>query len=52
MSNKNIQVTIDGILTEVNANTTVYQACDSLGIEVPCFCFHERLAIAGIVECV
>ena len=38
---------IDGNETEVAPGTTVLQACQALGIEIPHFCFHERLAIAG-----
>jgi NADH-quinone oxidoreductase subunit G len=38
---------IDGIDVEVAAGATVLQACQQAGIEVPLFCFHERLAIAG-----
>jgi NADH-quinone oxidoreductase subunit G len=38
---------INGIEVEVAANTTVLQACQQAGVEVPHFCFHERLAIAG-----
>jgi NADH-quinone oxidoreductase subunit G len=38
---------IDGVEVEVEAGTTVLQACEILGIEVPRFCFHERLSIAG-----
>ncbi|BBK42829.1 NADH-quinone oxidoreductase [Allostella vacuolata] len=38
---------IDGIEVEVPPGTTVLQACEILGIEVPRFCFHERLEIAG-----
>jgi NADH-quinone oxidoreductase subunit G len=38
---------INGMEIEVPANTTVLQACQQAGVEVPHFCFHERLAIAG-----
>ena len=38
---------INGIEVEVPANATVLQACQQAGVEVPHFCFHERLAIAG-----
>ena len=38
---------IDNIPVSVSKNSTVLQACDSLGIDVPRFCFHERLLIAG-----
>lgn len=42
-----VNINIDNLPVSVEANTTVLQACDMLGIEIPCFCFHERLAIAG-----
>ncbi len=38
---------IDGREIEVAPGTTVLQACDEAGIEVPRFCYHERLSIAG-----
>ncbi|MBV8778785.1 MAG: NADH-quinone oxidoreductase subunit G [Alphaproteobacteria bacterium] len=41
------KLTIDGRETEVPPGTTVLQACQGLGIEIPHFCYHERLAIAG-----
>jgi NADH-quinone oxidoreductase subunit G len=41
------KLTIDGQEVEVTGGTTVLQACQSVGIEIAHFCFHERLAIAG-----
>ncbi|WP_445678387.1 NADH-quinone oxidoreductase subunit NuoG [Radicibacter daui] len=41
------KLTIDGIEIEVEAGTSVLQACEALGIEVPRFCYHERLSVAG-----
>lgn len=41
------KVTIDGQELEVPAGTTIFQACQQLGIEIPHFCYHERLLIAG-----
>ena len=41
------KLTIDGIEVEVEAGSTVIQACEIAGIEIPRFCYHERLAIAG-----
>ena len=38
---------IDGHEVEVDANLTLIQACEQAGIEVPRFCYHERLSIAG-----
>lgn len=41
------KLTIDGQEIEVEAGTVLIQAAERLGIEVPRFCYHERLAIAG-----
>ena len=41
------KVTVDGIEIEVPAGATVLQACELAGKEVPRFCYHERLSIAG-----
>ena len=41
------KLTIDGREIEVEAGFTVLQACDQAGIEIPRFCYHDRLAIAG-----
>src|SRR6266700_3845581 len=41
------KLTIDGQEIEVPPGSTVLQACQAAGVEVPHFCFHERLAIAG-----
>ncbi len=41
------KLTIDGREVEVEAGSTIIQAAEVLGIEIPRFCFHERLAIAG-----
>ena len=38
---------IDGIEVDVPADYTVLQACEAAGAEIPRFCFHERLSIAG-----
>ncbi|MDC9701704.1 MAG: NADH-quinone oxidoreductase subunit NuoG [Alphaproteobacteria bacterium] len=38
---------IDGQEIEVPKGITVLQACEMLGAEIPRFCFHERLSIAG-----
>jgi NADH-quinone oxidoreductase subunit G len=39
------KLTIDGIAIEVAAGTSILQACEQLGIEVPRFCYHERLSV-------
>jgi NADH-quinone oxidoreductase subunit G len=41
------KLTIDGIEIEVESGLTVLQACEEAGVEIPRFCFHERLSIAG-----
>lgn len=41
------KLTIDGQEVEVPAGSTVLQACEAAGREVPVFCFHPRLNIAG-----
>ena len=38
---------INGAEVEVAAGMTVLQACEQVGIEIPRFCYHERLSIAG-----
>ncbi|HYC03087.1 MAG TPA: NADH-quinone oxidoreductase subunit NuoG [Azospirillaceae bacterium] len=39
------KLTIDGTEIEVAAGTSVLQACEQLGIEIPRFCYHERLSV-------
>jgi NADH-quinone oxidoreductase subunit G len=41
------KLTVDGIEVEVPQGATVLQACEAAGKEIPRFCYHERLAIAG-----
>src|SRR5881398_2226292 len=41
------KVTVDGVELEVPQGATVLQACEMAGKEVPRFCYHERLTIAG-----
>ena len=41
------KVKIDGVELEVPAGITVLQACELAGVEIPRFCYHERLSIAG-----
>jgi NADH-quinone oxidoreductase subunit G len=41
------KVKIDGNELEVPAGITVLQACEMAGVEIPRFCYHERLSIAG-----
>jgi NADH-quinone oxidoreductase subunit G len=41
------QLIIDGTPIEVEDGTTLLQACEMAGAEIPRFCYHERLSIAG-----
>jgi NADH-quinone oxidoreductase subunit G len=41
------KMTIDGTEIEVEDGITVLQACEQAGVEIPRFCYHERLSIAG-----
>jgi NADH-quinone oxidoreductase subunit G len=41
------KLTVDGIEVEVAPGMTVLQACEAAGAEIPRFCYHERLSIAG-----
>ena len=41
------KVTVDGQEIEVPHGATVLQACELAGKEIPRFCYHERLSIAG-----
>ena len=40
-------IVIDDNEIEVDSAMTLIQACEQAGIEVPRFCYHERLTIAG-----
>ena len=41
------KIIIDDIEVEVDPSLTLIQACEDAGIEIPRFCYHERLSIAG-----
>ncbi|HXI88187.1 MAG TPA: NADH-quinone oxidoreductase subunit NuoG, partial [Parvularculaceae bacterium] len=40
-------VKVNGREVEVAANLTLLQACEAAGEEIPRFCYHERLSVAG-----
>ena len=40
-------LTIDGQEVTVEPGTTLLQACEDVGVEIPRFCYHERLSVAG-----
>ena len=41
------KISIDGQVIDVPPEYTLLQACEEAGAEVPRFCYHERLSIAG-----
>jgi len=41
------KISIDGIEVEVDGAMTIIQAAEVAGVEIPRFCYHERLTIAG-----
>ena len=38
---------VNNIEVEVDEGLTVLQACEKAGVEIPRFCYHEKLSIAG-----
>jgi NADH-quinone oxidoreductase subunit G len=42
-----VKMVVDGMEIEVAPGSTVMQACEQAGAEIPRFCYHERLSIAG-----
>lgn len=42
-----VEVFVDGKPVEVEPGTTVLQACEKVGVQIPRFCYHERLSVAG-----
>lgn len=47
VARNNITVSVNGVDTEVPNGFTVLQACEEAGAQIPRFCFHDRLSIAG-----
>jgi len=41
------KIIVDGVEVDVPAEYTLLQAAEAAGAEVPRFCYHERLSIAG-----
>ena len=42
-----VKVKINGDECEVTEGMTILQACEEAGLEIPRFCYHDRLSIAG-----
>lgn len=44
---KKVEVFVDDQPVLVEPGTTVLQACAVVGVEIPRYCYHDRLSIAG-----
>ena len=42
-----VKLTVDNTEVEIEAGSSVLQACELAGREIPRFCYHERLSVAG-----
>ena len=42
-----LKLKVNDINVEVEEGLTVLQACEQAGVEIPRFCYHEKLSIAG-----
>ncbi len=47
MSDDLFKLNVDGQEVEVPRSYTLMQACEEAGAEIPRFCYHERLSVAG-----
>lgn len=45
--NDAIEVFVDGFPVKIPKGMTVLQACEVAGVDIPRFCYHSRLSIAG-----
>ncbi|HEY7977409.1 MAG TPA: 2Fe-2S iron-sulfur cluster-binding protein, partial [Rhizomicrobium sp.] len=41
------KLNVNGVEIEADDNITLLQACEQAGAEIPRFCYHERLSVAG-----
>ncbi len=46
-SSNMMEVFVNDKSVRVESGTTVLEACARVGVEIPRFCYHERLSIAG-----
>ena len=42
-----LKLKVNNTEIEVEEGLTVLQACEKAGVEIPRFCYHEKLSIAG-----
>ena len=47
VQNAEVELFVDGKPITVDSSYTIFQACHEAGVEIPRFCYHERLAVAG-----
>jgi NADH-quinone oxidoreductase chain G len=43
----NLNVFVNGVEVSVDSRVSVLQACEIAGFDIPRFCYHERLSVAG-----
>lgn len=44
---EDVTLTVDGKEVTIEAGSALIQACEKAGVEIPRYCYHEKLAIAG-----
>jgi ferredoxin len=42
-----LECTVDGITVSIPKGASVMTACEAAGVDIPRFCYHQRLSIAG-----
>ena len=42
-----LKIKVNNKDVEIDEGLTVLQACEKAGVEIPRFCYHEKLSIAG-----
>ena len=42
-----VEISINNKVYKVSEQYTILQACEEIGLQIPRFCYHERLSIAG-----
>lgn len=47
MDKQKVKINVNGIDYEVEAGQNVLSACRSVGVEIPFFCYHPHLKVAG-----
>ncbi|KAI8898340.1 hypothetical protein BC833DRAFT_620407 [Globomyces pollinis-pini] len=42
-----VELTINNLPVKIESGSAIIQACEKIGVDIPRFCYHERLGIAG-----